>query len=148
VTAGAPFDGPPTFVQVSVAAFVVALETELVNLARYSSALSLAVAITLYVADVAVAPGASLHELPPFVETCHCTVGVGVPEAAAVNVAVVAALVTWSLAGSLVIDGAVVDGAVPVTVSVTGFVVALGLTPLVNTARYSSPVSVAVVVTS
>ena len=34
---------------------------------------------------VDVAPAMGLHVVPPSVETCHCTVGAGVPEAAAVN---------------------------------------------------------------
>jgi hypothetical protein len=50
------------------------------------------------VAEPAVAPGALLHELPPFVETCHCTLGVGTPYPSALNVAVVPAC-TVSLTG-------------------------------------------------
>ena len=44
----------------------------------------------LYV--VLVAPAMSDQLDPPLVLTCHCTVGVGLPEAAAVNVAVWPAL--------------------------------------------------------
>ena len=46
--------------------------------------------------------------------TCHWTVGVGVPEAAAVNVAVLPAVRVWLL-GWVMIDGAVLDDAVRVT---------------------------------
>jgi hypothetical protein len=42
---------------------------------------------------------------PPFVLTCHCTVGAGWPEAAALNVAAVPA-VTVTLIGFVVITGA------------------------------------------
>ena len=42
----------------------------------------------------------------PFVLTCHCTVGLGVPLAAAVNVAVLPAVTVWS-PGCVVTAGAV-----------------------------------------
>src|SRR5439155_1570396 len=42
---------------------------------------------------------------PPFVLICHCTVGVGLPLAAAVNVAVDPAATDW-FAGFVVTDGA------------------------------------------
>jgi hypothetical protein len=62
---------------------------------------------------------------------CHCTVGVGVPLAAAVNVAIPPAFTVW-LDGFRVITGAT---AVGFTVSVAAVVVAV-LTVLVNTAWY------------
>ena len=52
-----------------------------------------------------VAPGMSLKVLPPSVLTCHCTVGVGLPLAAAVKVAVSPAL-TVRFVGFVVIVGA------------------------------------------
>jgi hypothetical protein len=77
---------------------------------------------------VEVAPEIFVKLVPPFVLTCHCTVGVGVPVAAAVKVAVAPAL-TVAFAGLVVITGAVF------TVSVAAVVVA-EFTLLVNTARY------------
>ena len=87
------------------------------------------------------APVIELQLVPPLVDCCHCTVGAGVPDAAAVNVALDPAT-TLSLAGSLVIEGANVLGAAAVTVSVAAWVVALAVA-LVNTARYSSAFSLA-----
>ena len=78
VTAGAEFT-------VSVAAVVVPEPTEFVNTARYCLALSPATVVKLYV--VLVAPLISV-QVVPLMLLCHCTVGVGVPLAAAVNVAV------------------------------------------------------------
>ena len=46
-----------------------------------------------------------LNVAPPSVETCHCTVGVGKPLAAAVNVAVPPEQVVWFV-GCVVIAGA------------------------------------------
>ena len=54
---------------------------------------------------VLVAPAMSLNVEPPSVLTCHCTVGVGLPLAAAVKVAVWPAVTVW-LTGWVVIDGA------------------------------------------
>src|SRR5438874_1955631 len=54
---------------------------------------------------VLVAPVMLLNVLPPSVLTCHCTVGVGVPPAAAVKVAVWPA-VTVVFAGCVVTAGA------------------------------------------
>ena len=74
---------------------------------------------------------------PPFVETCHWTVGVGEPDAAALNETGLPNATVW-LIGSVVITGALV--AVVVTVKVAGFVgTPLGATELVNTASYSYP---------
>ena len=76
----------------------------------------------------------SLKVAPPSVLTCHCTVGVGLPLAAAVKVAVWPAVTVW-LVGWVVTEGA--NWAV-VTVRVAALVVAVP-TLLVNTAWYSSP---------
>ena len=65
-----------------------------------------------------VAPVKFVNVVPPFVLTCHCTVGVGVPVAAAVNVAFAPAA-TVALVGLVVIVGA------EVRVSVAAFVVTL-----------------------
>ena len=73
---------------VKVAADVVAVPTLLVKTALYSSPLCDAVAVNVYVVDVA--PEMSVNVVPPSVLTSHCTVGVGVPLAAAVKVAVAA----------------------------------------------------------
>ena len=73
---------------VSVAALLVAEPAELVNTARYSLPFSASVVLaTVSVPDVAPRDRV-VNVVPPSVETCHCTVGVGVPDAAAVNVAV------------------------------------------------------------
>src|SRR4051812_48348632 len=82
----------------------------------------------------------SLYELPPLVETCHCTVGARQPSgelAPAVNVAAAGA-VTVASSGWVVIDGAVHVGGVGLTVSVAASVVVLPAL-LVNTARYWLP---------
>src|SRR5215469_16345414 len=50
-----------------------------------------AVAVKLSVVDVA--PGILVNPEPVF--TCHCTVGVGAPDAAAMNVAVFPATTVW-----------------------------------------------------
>ncbi len=71
---------------VNVAALLVADPAGLVKTARYCLPLSVAWAVKLYVVEVA--PGISDQELPPFVLTCHCALGVGEPLAAALNVAV------------------------------------------------------------
>ena len=74
---------------VRVAAVVVAVDVpphELVNTARYLLPLWATVgAVTVRV--VLVAPEISLQMVPPFVLTCHWTVGVGFPLAAALKVA-------------------------------------------------------------
>jgi hypothetical protein len=87
---------------------------------------------------VEVAPEIFVKLVPPFVLTCHCTVGVGLPLAAAVNVAVAPAF-TVVLAGLVVIAGA------ELTVNVAAVVFA-ELTLLVNTARYWLPVCAAAAV--
>ena len=63
-------------------------------------------------------PPDTLVKAPPLALTCHCTVGAGVPEAAAVNIAGAPAA-TVTFAGFVVIAGAVF------TVKVAGVVVAL-----------------------
>src|SRR2546422_889009 len=71
---------------VRVAAVVVAGPQVFVNTARYCLPLSAPTAVKLSVVDVA--PGMSVKLTPPLMLTCHCTVGVGVPLAADVKVAV------------------------------------------------------------
>src|SRR5204863_1517113 len=78
VTAGAVFT-------VSVATLLVALPHVLVKTARYFLVLSAAVAVKLRVVEVAL--GIGFQMVPPSVETSHCTVGAGLPLAAAVKVA-------------------------------------------------------------
>ncbi len=111
---------------VSVAAFDVALPAELVNTARYSLPDSDSVAVPDRVVEVA--PDTLLHVVPPSVDTCHWTVGVGVPDAAAVNVAVVPAT-TVTFAGCLVIAGLM--AVVVVVVVVVDEVVVVGVVDVV-----------------
>jgi hypothetical protein len=82
-----------------------------------------------------VPPVTGLKLDPPFVETCHWTVGVGEPDAAALNETGLPNATVW-LIGSVVITGALV--AVVVTVKVAGFVVVLLLKPK-NVASYLYP---------
>ena len=79
---------------VRVAIFVVAAEpTPLLNMARYCLPLSPAAKVAVvYVPVVPPVPSETAFQLFPSVLTCHCTVGVGDPEAAAVNVAVLPAV--------------------------------------------------------
>ena len=69
---------------VKVAGVVVAVLTELVNTARYWLPLWAVVVAKLNVVEVALG---MFVNAPPML-TCHCTVGVGLPVAAAVKVAV------------------------------------------------------------
>jgi hypothetical protein len=71
---------------VKVAAVVVAVLQLFVNTARYW--LPLTETLTVTFSDVLVAPEMSLKDAPPLVLTCHCTVGAGLPLAAAVKVTV------------------------------------------------------------
>ena len=71
---------------VRVAAEVVALPNVFVNTARYWFPFCTAVAVNDNVVDVA--PATLANVKPPSVLTCHCTVGAGVPVAAAVKLAV------------------------------------------------------------
>ena len=76
----------------SVAACVVAPPHELVKTARYRLPSSLA--CTTNVRVVLVAPEISVNG--PFITlTCHCTVGVGLPLAAAVNVTLLPGVTVW-----------------------------------------------------
>jgi hypothetical protein len=69
-----------------VALVELVLATLLVNTARYWFPLSPEAAVKLKV--VFVAPEISFQLVPPLVLTCHWTVGVGLPVAAAVKLAV------------------------------------------------------------
>jgi hypothetical protein len=71
---------------VSVAAVVVAVPPEFVNTARYRFPFCDNAVAKLRVVEVP--PETLLNVAPPSVLTCHCTVGVGEPVAAAVKVAV------------------------------------------------------------
>ena len=103
-----------TVLTVSVAAVLVAVPRLLVKTARYW--LPFWVVVTLVrVSAVLVAPEMLANVLPPLVLTCHCTVGLGSPLAAAVNVPVCPAVTAW-LAGLVVTAG---------TVAVTGVFVRL-----------------------
>ena len=88
---------------VRAAAVVVDVPPVFVNAARYRLPSSPAPAVKLSVVDVA--PGMLLNVAPPSELTCHCTVGVGVPVAAAVKVAVPPEITT-RLAGFAVMTGA------------------------------------------
>jgi hypothetical protein len=120
-------------VTVSVAAFELAVPTLLVNTARYwLPVCDTVAAATVNVPVVLPASVVSLVNVaPPSVDTCHWTVGVGLPEAAAVNVAVPPAA-TEALAGCVVTVGA------KSTVNVATLDVAVPPL-LVNTARYCVP---------
>ena len=133
--------GATAAVTVRVAAALVALLATLVKTAWYSLSLSVALGVKVSVGVVALAlPVMSVKVVPPSVLTCHCTVGVGVPLAAAVKVTGVPAVIVW-LVGSVVTTGATAA----VTVSVAGALVMLPAL-FVKTASYSLPVSVALVV--
>ncbi len=123
---------------VSVAVVVVAEPCEFVNTARYLLPVWAAVVTKLSVVEVA--PATFVKVVPPLVLTCHWTVGVGLPLAATVNVAVFPALTLWFV-GLVVIAGAANAGN---TDSVAAVVVAEPC-EFVNTARYLLPVWVAVV---
>ena len=75
--------------------------------------------VKLYVVEVA--PLMLVNVVPPLLLTCHWTVGVGLPLAAAVNVTVLPAVTLW-LVGLVVTTGAV---RAAVTVSVAAEVVAV-----------------------
>ena len=112
-------------VTVKVAAVVVAEPTLLVKTARYWLPFCAVVAVKASVVDVA--PAMLVKLTPPSALTCHCTVGVGLPLAAAVNVAV-------EPAAALRLTGLVVIVGTKFTVSVAAVVVAVPEV-LVNTAR-------------
>src|SRR5262245_59182067 len=87
---------------VRVALLVVALPAPLVNTTRKK--LPLWESVALKVRFVLVAPGMSLNVAPPLALTCHCTVGVGAPEADAVKVTELPSPTVW-FAGWPVITG-------------------------------------------
>ena len=117
--------------RVKVAGVESTVPTLLVNAAWYWLPLSPAAVVKVYVLDVA--PGMSVKVVPPLVETCHWTVGAGVPWPAAVKVAGRPWL-TVSLAGLVVTTGR------ESTVRETGSVPTVP-TELVNTAWYWFPLS-------
>ena len=119
----------------SVAALVVAVPAPLLKIARNSCPLS-AKAVEEIVYLVAVAPAMEVQLAPASVETSHCTEGVGNPDAVASKLALWPSA-TVTLLGCLVTAGAFW------TVSVAASLVALP-SELVNTARYSWPLSVVV----
>jgi len=65
---------------------------------------------------------------PPFVETCHCTLGAGAPDAAAAKVALLPR-------STVVLVGSAVTSGISSTVSVAAVLVASPV-PFVKTARY------------
>jgi hypothetical protein len=71
---------------VNVAALLVTLPAVLANTARYLFPFCETAVVKLTVVEVA--PLRLLNVTPPSVLTCHCTVGMGEPVAAAVKVAV------------------------------------------------------------
>jgi hypothetical protein len=89
---------------VSVAAALVAVPNVLVNIARYLFPFCGLDVVNVSVVEVA--PTTLLNVVPPFVLTCHCTVGAGYPLAAAVKVALLPAVTDW-LAGCVVIAGGI-----------------------------------------
>lgn len=95
--------------------------------------MSAAVGVTLY--DVPVALAMAVY-VAPSGDDCHCTVGVGVPVAAAVNVTVV-------FGHAVVLDGDVVTTGAALTVSTAALVV-VDKQEFANTARYCLLLSVAV----
>ena len=97
---------PLTERTVRVAGFVVAVLALFVNTARNRLPWSAAVAVNAYVVDVA---PAMFDQLEPLGLTCHCTVGVGVPEADAEKLAEVPAF-RVRLPGCAVIDGGPAEG--------------------------------------
>ncbi len=124
-------------VTVRVAAALATFDWQtLVKRARNWWLLSAAVTVNVYVVEVA--PAMSLKVVPPSVESCHCTVGLGLPEAAAVKLALVP-LQAVVFVGSVVTTGGVL------TVSVAAVVFVEPQTS-VKTARYwlllSAPVAV------
>jgi hypothetical protein len=111
---------------VRVAAVVVSVPQVAVKTARYWLPFCPAAAVKVSVVDMA--PGTSPNVAPPLVLTCHCTVGVGIPLAAAVKETLLPAHTVWS-------EGFVVIAGATFTVSVAAVVMAV-LQVLVNTARY------------
>src|SRR3954464_396582 len=119
---------------VSVAAVDVAAPKLLVATSRYRLLFRPAVT-PVRVSTPVVTPlyGAALARLvnvaPPLFDTCHCSVGAGVPLAAAVNAPFWPTTIVWFV-GCVVIAGATF------TVRVAAAEVAFGTTPLLAIARY------------
>lgn len=113
---------------VSVAAVVLTVPRLFVNTARYWFPFCEALVVKVRVVEVA--PDRLLNVAPPSMLTCHCTVGVGVPLAAAVKLTLAPAVTVW-LVGLVVTTG---GAGAELTVKVAAVVVALP-TELVNTAR-------------
>jgi len=124
-------------VTVNVAALVAAVFVELVKTARNKSPFCDKPAVKLHVVEVA--PAMFEYVLPVLVLTCHCTLGVGKPAAAAVSFTTVLATTAW-VTGLVVTTGAVGAG---VTVSLAAAVVRVPRA-FVKLARYRSPFSAAV----
>ena len=74
-------------------------------------------------------PVETFDQSVPLLLTCHCTVGVGLPVALAVNVAELPAVTVWLL-GCELMDGA------KFTVTVAALVATLAVTLLLYKARY------------
>ena len=117
----------------STAAVVVAVPQLLVKTARYCFPLSASVAVKVSVVEVA--PGMS--EKGPPLDTCHCTVGAGLPLEAALKLTLVPSQ-TVCVAGLLVTTGAVLTVRVAAVVAVVPQL-------FVKIARYCFPLSAAVV---
>jgi hypothetical protein len=111
------------------AAVVVAFPAVLVNTA--SKSLPSCVELTMKDNVVDVAPATAEYDEPPFVLTIHCTVGVGVPLAAAEKVAVLPALVDT-------FEGLVLMAGMEPVINGAGVLVALPI-EFVNTASYRFP---------
>ena len=114
---------------VNEAAVVVASPQRFVKTARYRFPFSPIVAVNVRLVDVA--PEILFQSAPPLVLICHCTVGVGVPLAAATKVTLPPAHTVW-------FDGFVPIAGATFTVNAAGLVVAV-LHMLLNTARYWLP---------
>jgi hypothetical protein len=119
---------------VSVAAVVVADPCVFVKTASYEFPVCAAVVVKLKVAEVA--PATAVNAPPP-VLTIHCTVGVGVPLAAAVNVAVAPAVTVRLVVGFVVITGA--DGAGVLAQPATNTIIVSTETPSIRLAKRLEP---------
>jgi hypothetical protein len=122
---------------VKVAALLATLAAQLLlNRARYCLPLSAALAVKVRLALVA--PARSVKVVPPSVLTCHCTVGVGLPVAAALNVTLPGHTVWFS--GFTVTTGPLL------VVNVAALLATLFPQLLLNRARYCLPLSDALAV--
>lgn len=95
---------------VSVAAFELTVLTLLVHAARYCLLLSAVVVTNDNVAFVA--PVIFVHVVP-FVVSCHCTVGTGVPLAAELKLAFTAAHLVWDAGCVVIVGGVFAETALP-----------------------------------